>query len=100
MNINLCSKVAQSFSGRYQLNANQNMKNGEACLKRDYFIGVIAEQSKNSEEVMKKLKDFYSGPYNNNQNAPCEIVLELPNAVDNKFEQAMNALGQKFSKLA
>jgi len=90
-----------SFAGKYQLNANQNMPDKEACLKRDAVIGFWTAKAKNGEEVQKQLKDFYtSSEYEKDPNKNLDIVLELDDADSTEFEKSMDFVGQKFSVVA
>ena len=98
MNFNVTSPM--SFSGKYKLNANQKMPNNDACYMRDMAVGFWTSQAKNGNAVQKQLEDFYMGDYEKDKTAPCDVVLELSDNQDKEFEQAMNMVGQKFSRLA
>ena len=100
MNVSAVTQNSTAFSGKYQLNANQEMPNKEACLKRDTMIGVWSAKAKNGDEVAKQLTDFYNTTYNTDAKAPCNINLVLTDAYDANFEDSMKQCGQKFTKLA
>lgn len=89
-----------SFGNRYQLNANQTLGNQKDCLLRDYMIGVWSGYAKNGDEINGKLQDFYKGEYEQNNNAPCNIIMDLPDGVSAEFENCMKKVGQKFNRLA
>lgn len=91
----------QSFTGKYQLNANQEMPNQDACLKRDALIGFWSTQAKDGGAVADQLKNFYtSDAYKKDPNAKLDITLEIADDKDKEFEDSMNAVGQKFDKVA
>lgn len=94
------SSLGPSFSGKYQLNANQEMPSQEDCLKRDYMLGVACGYALNGDSVSKELANFYNGKYNIDKFAPCNVVFDIPDNMDSTFEDHMNKLGQKFDKLA
>lgn len=89
-----------SFAGKYQLNANQTMKDQETCLKRDALLGFWTTNAKDGEKVAKQMKDFYTGDYEKDKTAKLDIVLEIPNEQDADFEKSMQLVGQNFSKIA
>ncbi len=90
----------QSFTGKYQLNANQQMSNLDECLKRDALIGFWSTQAKDGGSVADGLQEFYkSERYKNNPNVKLDITLELPDNRDAEFEQSMKSIGQKFNKV-
>ena len=89
-----------NFNGKYQINANQNMENKEACLKRDYVVGFWANKANNGDEIQKKFKDFVVNEYDKNQEAPCNLTIDINDNYDKDFEESMNIVGQKFNKLA
>lgn len=91
---------AVGFCGKYQLNANQEMHDQRACLRRDYMLGAACGYAKNGDIIAKQLLDFYNGQYNNDNYAPFNIVLDLPDEMDAQFEENMNKVGQEFDKLA
>ena len=96
-----CNEINSNlnFAGKYQLNANQAMPNQDACLKRDYMLGVACGYAYNGEEVSKKLADFYNGLYNKDKSAPCDVVFNIPKNQEVMFEESMSKVGQKFDKL-
>ena len=98
--MNIAAVNSPSFSGTYQLNANQEMPTKEACLKRDAMIGAWSTKAQNGDEVAKQLTDFYTNDYEKNKTAPCNINLVLTDTDDANFEDSMNQCGQKFTKLA
>ena len=49
-----------NFAGKYRLDANQTMPNQDACLKRDYMLGVACGYAYNGDEVSKNLADFWA----------------------------------------
>ncbi len=97
-----CNGINQNlnFAGKYQLNANQTMPSQEACLKRDYMLGVACGYAQNGDEISKKLANFYNGVYNIDKNAPFDVVFEIPDNMNATFEDCMSKVGQKFNKLA
>ena len=97
-----CNGISSNlyFAGKYQLNANQTMPNQDACLKRDFLLGVACGYAQNGDEISKKLADFYNGAYNADKYAPCNVVFEIPDKMNDTFEECMSKIGQKFDKLA
>ena len=89
-----------SFAGKYQLNANQTMKDQDTCLKRDALLGFWATNAKDGDKITQQMKDFYTGAYEKDKTAALDIVLEIPDAQDADFEKSMQAVGQNFSKIA
>jgi len=98
----LVNKISQSptFGGIYKLNVNQQMKNIDACLKRDHTVAMWTAKSSNKEVVQDKLIKFMLGDYHKNKKANCDIVLKINDAENKTFEESMKSVGQKFSKLA
>ncbi len=96
-----CNEINSNlnFAGKYQLNANQAMPNQDACLKRDYMLGVACGYAYNGEEVSKKLADFYNGLYNKDKSAPFNVVFNIPENQEAMFEESMSKVGQKFDKI-
>lgn len=88
-----------NFTGKYSLNANQQMDTAEACLKRDALMGFWAVRAKNGEKVQNKLIDFYKGDYETNKTKELNIKFNLPDSMDKDFEESMNYIGQKFEKI-
>lgn len=89
-----------SFTGKYQLNANQAMPNQETCLKRDALMGFWAQSAKDSDKIHQQLKDFYlSDEYKADNNKALNITFEIPDSSDADFEKSMNIVGQKFDKI-
>ncbi len=89
-----------NFAGKYRLDANQTMPNQDACLKRDYMLGVACGYAYNGDEVSKNLADFYKGAYNKDKYAPCNVVFNIPDDKNALFEESMSKIGQKFDKLS
>lgn len=92
--------MTPSFAGKYQINANQTMKDQETCLKRDSLIGFWTTKAKDGDKIQQQLKDFYTGPYEKDKTAALDIVLDIPDAENANFEESMNQVGQNFSKIA
>ena len=90
---------AVNFTGKYTVNANQEMKDQETCLKRDALMGFWAANSKDGEKINQQLKDFYVGEYKTNPNAKLDITFDIPDNKDADFEKSMNLVGQKFDKV-
>ena len=89
-----------SFTGRYQLNANQAMPNQEACLKRDALMGFWSQKAKDGDKIHQQLTNFYtSDEYKADKNKALNITFEIPDSDDADFEQSMNIVGQKFDKI-
>ena len=89
-----------SFAGKYQLNANQEMKDQDTCLKRDALMGFWSTKAKDGDKIAQQMKDFYTGDYEKDKGAKLDIVLEIPDDQDAYFEKSMQAVGQNFSKIA
>lgn len=100
MNTNI-SNLSQSFSGKYQIDANQKMENAEKCLNRDKAVGVVLGLNENdvNKASLKKLNKFMNGEYKTNPTAPCKIDIVVDDKFDKDFEKIMNTVGQKFSKV-
>jgi hypothetical protein len=91
---------AVNFTGKYQVNANQQLSNQETCLKRDALMGFWSAKSKDGEAIHKQLTDFYQGDvYKANKSAPLDITFNIPDSEDKNFEESMNLVGQKFNKI-
>lgn len=90
---------AVNFTGKYQVNANQQLPNQETCLKRDALMGFWSEKSKDGDKIQKDLKDFYTTTYNQDKTAPLNITFDIPDSEDKNFEDSMNLVGQKFNKV-
>ena len=88
-----------NFTGKYQVNANQEMSSQDNCLKRDALMGFWATKSKDGDKIQQQLKDFYTGPYNENKTAPLNITFEIADSEDKDFEESMKIVGQKFDKI-
>lgn len=89
-----------NFTGKYQVNANQDMKDQDTCLNRDALMGFWAGKSKDGEAIHKQLTDFYTGNvYKENKSAPLDITFDIPDSEDKNFEESMNLVGQKFNKV-
>ncbi len=101
METKIASGFAQNFSGKYQVDANQEMKTPEDCLKRDKAIGVVLGSNPNevNEASIKKLNKFINEEYKANPSAPCKLDIVVDDKYDKDFEKLMNAVGQKFSKI-
>lgn len=89
-----------NFRGKYQIDANQKMPNGEACLKRDCAVGFWINFANNGPEIQNKFKNFIDGEYKDDVTKPCKLTFELDDKFNHDFEETMNAVGQKFDKLA
>lgn len=89
-----------SFHGKYQIDANQKMPNNEACLRRDTAVGFWINFAENGKEVKDEFVDFIAGEFNEGEHKSCPLTLELDDKYDHDFEETMNAVGQKFDKLA
>lgn len=100
MNVSAVTQNSTAFSGKYQLNANQEMPNKDACLIRDTMIGAWCAKAQNGEATVKQLQDFLNTTYKTDPKAPCNIDLVISDADDANFEDCMNKCGQKFTKLA
>ena len=89
-----------SFTGKYQLNANQTMPDQETCLKRDALMGFWASKSKDGDKIHQQLKDFYvSDEYKKDNSKALDVTFEIPDSDDADFEKSMNIVGQKFNKV-
>ena len=88
-----------NFSGKYKLNANQQMKTPEECLKRDFALGFWLGKSKDGEKIGKDLTDFYNGAYKQDKAQQINIILDIPDSEDKNFEESMSIVGQKFDKI-
>ena len=76
-----------SFTGKYQLNANQTMPNQETCLKRDALMGFWASYSKDGDKITKTLKDYFNSPeYDSNRYKEVPVTFEIPDNYDSEFE--------------
>ncbi|MCM1338056.1 MAG: hypothetical protein NC191_00105 [Muribaculaceae bacterium] len=100
MNISAINSTTPVFSGKYKVNANQNMPSGEACIDRDLMLGMWLNQVNNYEQISTKFDKFFSGVYNENKTAPCNVIYDIPDSEDAHFEKCMNNCGQKFEKIA
>ena len=89
-----------NFKSKYQIDANQKMTNNDACLKRDFAVGVWINQADNNVALQKTFKDFITGEYEEDVTKPCNLTFELDDKYDYDFEETMKAVGQKFDKLA
>lgn len=100
MNTNI-SNLSQSFSGKYQIDANQKMETPEKCLNRDKAVGIVLGLNENdvNKASLKKLNKFMTGKYKTNPTAPCKIDILVDDKYDKDFEKIMNTVGQKFSKV-
>ena len=100
MNISSINYATPSFSGKYRVNVNQEMPNGEACLERDLMLGIWLNQVNNYEQISKKMDDFFHGEYENNKLAPCNVIYDIPDTENNHFEDCLNKCGQTFTRIA
>lgn len=101
METKISSGYTQNFSGKYQIDANQEMKSAEQCLNRDKAVGVALASNPNkvNEESIKKLNKFINEEYKANPSAPCKLDIVVDDKYDKDFEKLMNTVGQKFSKI-
>ena len=89
-----------NFHGTYKIDANQKMDSKEACLKRDFAVGFWINQAKNGNELQNTFKTFIEDDYKKDVTKPCPLTFELDDKFNNDFEETMNAVGQKFNKIA
>ena len=101
MDTKISSGFLQNFSGKYQIDANQEMKSSEDCLKRDYAVGMLLGANDNdvNKASAKKLNEFMNGEYKTNPSAPCKLDIVVDDKYDKDFEKLMDTVGQKFSKV-
>ena len=101
MDAKISSGFSQNFSGKYQIDANQEMKTSEACLARDKAVGMMLALNDNdvNKASVEKLNGFLKNEYKANTSAPCKLDILVDDKYDKDFEKVMNTVGQKFSKV-
>ena len=65
MDTKISSGFSQNFSGKYQIDANQEMKTSEACLARDKAVGMMLALNDNdvNKASVEKLNGFLKNEY-------------------------------------
>lgn len=101
MDTKISSGFSQNFSGKYQIDSNQEMKTSEACLARDKAVGMMLALNDNdvNKASVEKLNGFLKNEYKANPSAPCKLDILVDDKYDKDFEKVMNTVGQKFSKV-
>ena len=86
--INL-SKVA--FKGTYTINLNEDYRSDEANRKRDMVLAPYLLAAYNYDEIKRRREDLILRQIRDgNPWVKCDIVLKLPDYLDDQFKRDMN----------